>query len=62
MSKIILNRVKLAKLLDVSRLTIYKWEKAGLPTLRHRRFVRYELDEVKKWLKADRNGDVEGKQ
>lgn len=46
----------LAEMLQVSQKTIYDWRYRGLgpAAIRVGRYVRYELDEIERWLDARR--------
>lgn len=52
----ILTRKELAEQLKVSPQTIMNWEKNGLPTIRQNQIVRYDLNDVREWLKAEIRG------
>jgi len=42
----------LAKNLNVSRQTIERWRKEGLPYRKIGKLVRFDADEVNKWIDA----------
>lgn len=46
-----LTRKELAKLLQVSQRTIDRYVEKGMPCIKKIKAVRFELDEVMKWLK-----------
>ncbi|WP_078060487.1 helix-turn-helix domain-containing protein [Desulfotomaculum copahuensis] len=48
----LLNVKELTGYLKVSERTIFQWRKEGLPCIKFqgRRIVRYDMDEVMKWL------------
>jgi excisionase family DNA binding protein len=49
---------ELARLLQVSTRTVWRWLKAGaLPPLRMGGSVRWRLDVVNAWITGDRNSD-----
>lgn len=47
-----LTKSELAKLLKVSEVTIDRWRKAGLPSIKVNRKVLFDQEEVQKWLKG----------
>lgn len=47
----LLNKKQLAEYLDIERKTLDAWIKKGLPCYKHGRTYRFDLDEVKAWLK-----------
>lgn len=49
---IVLTRESLAEELKVHPNTIDKWRKKGMPEVRVGKTVRFELEEVKKWMKG----------
>jgi len=42
--------LELMKLLKVSKRTIVYWREQGMPFKKINRLVRFDLDEVKKWI------------
>lgn len=50
--KILISRSTLADRLDVNVRTIERWEKDGLPTIKIRQTVRYDFEDVEKWMKS----------
>lgn len=49
----IMTRKELAAQLKVSPQTIVAWEADGLPVIRKNQIIRYELDDVRAWLKQE---------
>lgn len=43
---------ELCNRLKVTRQTIYEWRKQGLPYYKFGKLVRFDYDEVKKWLES----------
>jgi phage terminase Nu1 subunit (DNA packaging protein) len=50
------NTAELSKVLGVSKLTIFKWRRQGLPYYEHGKCIRYELNEIFKYMKGKTNG------
>jgi len=48
---------RLLSLLEISRTTLWRLRREGLPTLRFGRSVRYDIQKVKAWL--EKNGEAE---
>ena len=46
----LMTRKTLSLKLDVSIPTIVRWEKQGLPVIRIGGIVRYDIDQVRKWI------------
>lgn len=46
-----LTKSEIARLLKVSEVTIDRWRKEGLPSIKVKRKVLFNPDEVEKWLK-----------
>lgn len=46
----ILTKKEVAQWLKVSEPTIDRWRKQGLPSIKTNRLVRFNLEEVSKWL------------
>ena len=42
---------ELCEWLKVKRMTAYRWRKAGMPYIGKTKSIRYNKDEVEKWLK-----------
>lgn len=53
------TETELAKILKVSRSTLWQLRKVGLPYRRVRGQIRYLLDEVDKWLKENGTSDTQ---
>lgn len=41
----------LCEWLKIKRLTAYRWRKAGMPYIGKTKSIRYNKEEVEKWLK-----------
>lgn len=50
---VLLTRKELADQCKVSPQTIVAWEKYGMPVIRNNQIVRYDLDDVRNWLKSE---------
>lgn len=50
MSKLLTTK-DLQEVLQVTRQSLYNWREEGMPHIMVGSLVRYELDEVMKWLK-----------
>ncbi len=55
----IVNTRELTERLGVTRRTIGRWVKEGLPTVRYGRFNAHNVDEVMKWLDKRGYGNIE---
>ena len=42
---------ELQEILRISRQTVMRWRQEGMPHYKHQASVRFELEEVKKWLR-----------
>ena len=42
---------ELCEWLKIERMTAYRWRKEGLPYIGSRKIIRYNKEEVEKWLK-----------
>jgi len=42
---------ELAGKLKVARQTIYRWRKIGMPTIKKKKLVRFDFEDVIKWMK-----------
>lgn len=49
----ITTRKELAEQLKVSPQTIVTWESKGMPVIRQNQIVRYDLEDVRAWLKQE---------
>lgn len=49
----LLNKKQLAEYLDIERKTLDAWIKQGLPCYRNGRTYRFDLEEVKEWLRKE---------
>lgn len=49
-----LTRIELADEFKVHANTIDKWRKMGMPTIKVGKNVRFDLQDVIKWLKEDK--------
>lgn len=52
MDKHLLTTIELSQVLNVSRQSIYKWRKEGMPFYKIGTAVRFDLDEIREWLKT----------
>lgn len=52
MDKNLLTIKQLSETLQVHRQTIWEWRNAGMPCIKHGKFVRFKLDEVIGWLES----------
>lgn len=50
---------ELCEWLKIKRLTAYRWRKDGMPYIGSRKSIRYNKEEVEKWLK-EKTGKVKG--
>jgi len=50
LDKKLLTVKDLSELLGVSRATIYRWRKLGLPSIQVGRGVRFNAEEVEEWI------------
>lgn len=46
-----LTKKEIAKLLKVSEVTIDRWRKEGMPSIKVKRVVLFDQTEVEQWLK-----------
>lgn len=53
-----LTRKELSELLKVSKRTIDRYVKMGMPSIKASKAVRFEIDEVMKWLKGDKSNEA----
>ncbi len=53
----LISPTELCKVLAVTKPTLARWRKQGLPCFKGQRTVRYDLNEVLKWLKKDGTAD-----
>jgi excisionase family DNA binding protein len=52
----LLTQKELAEFLKITEMTLYRWRKEGMPYIKAGKQVRYEKEEVLKWLKTrDKN-------
>ena len=49
----IMTRKELAADLKVSPQTIVAWEAKGMPVIRQNQIIRYDLEDVRAWLKQE---------
>lgn len=47
----LLTKEELCKMLKISRATLDRWRKKGLPYIKTGRLVRFDKREVSRWLK-----------
>ena len=52
MEKQLLTTIELSQVLNVSRQSIYKWRKDGMPFYKIGKAVRFDLEEIKEWLQT----------
>lgn len=50
----LLTKEELCKLLKISRPTLDRWRKQGLPYIKTGRLVRFDRNEVMEWIKKNR--------
>lgn len=55
---VLVTEKELIDLIKVSRMSIYSWRKKGLPYLKIGNTLRYESDEVIKWMKDNAKGII----
>jgi len=48
----LLTTEELTEILQVSRQTLFTWRNEGLPFMKINRAVRFDLEQVKKWLEG----------
>jgi excisionase family DNA binding protein len=53
--KKLLTTKELAELLKVTTVTIWRWRDNGLPFIKIGRSIRFDFDEVMKWIRANKN-------
>ena len=51
MNEEIITATEIAKILKVSKPTVYKWKKLGLPYIKVGRSIRFNINGVLGWLK-----------
>lgn len=49
---------ELAKMLQVAEITIFRWRQRGLPHIKVGRSIRYDFDEVMKWIEKNNQKEV----
>ena len=50
-----LTKKEIAKLLKVSEVTVDRWRKEGMPSIKVKRIVLFDQAEVEQWLKKHSN-------
>ena len=50
MSKLLTNK-ELSELFKISRMTLNRWRGLGMPFINIGKSIRFELEEVEKWIK-----------
>lgn len=45
---------ELCEWLKIKRMTAYRWRKAGMPYIGNRKSIRYNKEEVERWLKENK--------
>ena len=50
-----LTKVDLIKLLRISRATIDRWRKEGMPSIKIGKGIRFDKDEVMNWIKEHKS-------
>lgn len=48
-----LNKIELCNYLKIQRATLDSWIKQGLPCYHNGRTYRFDLEEVKEWLRSE---------
>jgi phage terminase Nu1 subunit (DNA packaging protein) len=56
--KILIDSSDLCKILTITKPTLIRWRKKGLPCYKGQRAIRFDLNEVLYWLKK---GETNGK-
>lgn len=49
-----ISEIDLCEWLKINRVTAYRWRKEGMPYIGKKKSIRYNKEDVEKWLK-DRN-------
>ncbi|GLC32881.1 helix-turn-helix domain-containing protein [Clostridium omnivorum] len=49
--KDLLSAEDICKVFNISRTTLYRYRKDGMPYIQIKRKIMFDADEVKKWLK-----------
>lgn len=52
MKKELLTTIELAEVLNISRQTIFRWRKEGMPFYKISKSVRFDLEEIREWLQT----------
>lgn len=50
-----LNKRQLAEYLGIQRITLDRWIKQGLPCYKHEKTYRFDIEEVKEWMRKEKN-------
>jgi len=56
-----LKEKELIDIVKYSRTTLQKWRKEGMPFMRPQRTIRYDFDDVKKWMYKHKGVETNGK-
>ena len=53
MEERLLTERQLCEWLQITRATAWRWRKEGMPCIKHGKSIRFEKDEILKWLKTN---------
>lgn len=55
--KVLYTTKELEEIFKVTRHTLIKWREQGMPFVKIGGTIRYDMDEIKKWIDNQKDGD-----